>query len=111
MRHSANVTNITSYNRGELQRWPGGVNLPPSPAELAALRQPRLPELRVQQQNGVAAGADRAQFVAVNRGRPGSRAAGPDLHTLQAESVKHEKQRSNNKDHSEDTNSSTRSPS
>jgi hypothetical protein len=46
------------------------VNLPPSAAELAALRQPRLPELRVQQQNRVVASTNRAQFVAENRGRP-----------------------------------------
>ncbi len=46
------------------------MNLPPSAAERAALRQPRLPELRVQQQNRVVASTNRAQFVAENRGRP-----------------------------------------
>ena len=57
--------NRVSYSGGR-----GGANLPPTPAELAALRQPRLPELRVQQQNRVAASTNRAQFVAANRGQP-----------------------------------------
>ena len=65
-----NVTNITTYNRVSYSGGRGGVNLPPSAAELAALRQPRLPELRVQQQNRVVASTNRAQFVAENRGRP-----------------------------------------
>ena len=45
-----NVTNITTYNRVSYSGGSGGVNLPPTAAELAALRQPRLPPLTVQQQ-------------------------------------------------------------
>ena len=48
----------------------GGVNLRPTAPELAALRQPRLPPLAVQQQQQDAASTNRAQFVAVNRGQP-----------------------------------------
>ena len=70
-----NVTNVTTYNRVSYSGGRGGVNFPPTQAELAALRQPRLPELRVQQQNKVAASMNRAQFASVNRpaadGRPG----------------------------------------
>ena len=65
-----NVTNITTYNRVSYSGGRGGVNLPPSPAELAALRQPRLPPLAVQQQHRIAASTNRAQFAAVNRGQP-----------------------------------------
>ena len=56
-----NVTNITTYNRVSYSGGRGGVNLQPTPAEFAALRQPRLPELRVQQQNRFAASTNRAQ--------------------------------------------------
>ena len=58
-----NVTNVTNYNRVSYSGGRGGVNLPPSPAELAALRQPRVAELRVQQQIKVAASTNRAQFA------------------------------------------------
>ena len=65
-----NVTNITTYNRVSYSGGRGGVNLQPSPAEMAALRQPRLAPLAVQQQHRIEASTNRAQFVAVNRGQP-----------------------------------------
>ena len=50
-----NVTNITTYNRVSYNGGRGGVNLQPSPQELAVLKERRLPPLAVQQQNLVAA--------------------------------------------------------
>ena len=41
-----NVTNVTTYNRVSYAGGRGGVNLAPNPAEMAALRQPRLQELK-----------------------------------------------------------------
>jgi hypothetical protein len=54
-----------SYNGG-----PGGIQVRPRPAELAALREPHAPPMAAQVQNAHAASVDRAQFVAVNHGRP-----------------------------------------
>ncbi|MGA2538430.1 MAG: hypothetical protein ABSF53_20640 [Terracidiphilus sp.] len=54
-----------SYNGG-----PGGIQARPMPAELAALREPHAPPMTTQLQNQREASVNRAQFVAVNHGRP-----------------------------------------
>src|ERR1700677_2079609 len=65
-----NVTNVTTYNRVSYNGGRGGVNLPPSPAELAGMRQPRLAPRAVQEEHRIEASTNRAQFAAVNRGQP-----------------------------------------
>jgi hypothetical protein len=66
--YSRNVNNFTntrvSYN------GPGGVNVRPIPAELAVLRETRIAPLSAQIQHSRTAASNRAQFAAVNRGRP-----------------------------------------
>jgi hypothetical protein len=66
-----NVT-INNYNitRVSYHGGPGGVQARPLPAELAAMREPHLPPLRVQTQHIQQAAQNRAQFYSVNRGRP-----------------------------------------
>jgi hypothetical protein len=59
-----NNTVRISYN------GPGGVQVRPRPAELAALREPHAPPMRAQVQIEHAASVDKASFVTVNHGRP-----------------------------------------
>ncbi|MGO9436439.1 MAG: hypothetical protein ACLP00_19360 [Terracidiphilus sp.] len=54
-----------SYNGGS-----GGVNVRPRPAELAALHEQHAPPMTAQVQQAQQARTDRANFAAVNRGRP-----------------------------------------
>jgi WXXGXW repeat (2 copies) len=61
-----------SFNGGQ-----GGIQVRPRPAELAALREPHAPPMAAQLQNQHAASIDRAQFVAVNHGRPANVVAKP----------------------------------
>ncbi|MGD0735580.1 MAG: hypothetical protein ABR976_10555 [Terracidiphilus sp.] len=50
----------------------GGIRLRPRPAELAALREPHAAPMHAQIENEHAASTNRAQFAAVNHGRPAS---------------------------------------
>jgi hypothetical protein len=50
----------------------GGIQIRPRPAELVALREPHAAPMHAQLENEHAASANRAQFVAVNHGRPAS---------------------------------------
>jgi hypothetical protein len=54
-----------SFNGGQ-----GGVQVRPRPAELVALREPHAPPMRAQVQIERAAVSNKANFVAVNHGRP-----------------------------------------
>jgi len=54
-----------SYNGG-----PGGLQVRPRPAELAALREPHAAPMKAQLQIRQAASVNRANFVSVNHGRP-----------------------------------------
>jgi hypothetical protein len=54
-----------SYNGGR-----GGIAVRPQPAELAAMRGPRVPPMTTQLQSQRDASQNRAQFYNVNRGRP-----------------------------------------
>jgi hypothetical protein len=56
-----------SFNGGS-----GGVRVRPRPAELAALREPHAPPMKAQIQIERAASTNKANFVAVNHGRPAS---------------------------------------
>jgi hypothetical protein len=61
------VENHVSFNGG-----PQGIRLRPSPAEVAAYRAPHAPPMRAQVDLARTSAANRAQFVAVNHGRPAS---------------------------------------
>jgi WXXGXW repeat (2 copies) len=63
----ANNNVRVSFNGG-----PGGLRLRPRPAELVALREPHAPPMRAQIEIEHTAVTNRAQFVAVNHGRPAS---------------------------------------
>jgi WXXGXW repeat (2 copies) len=65
-----NNTTIVNNNRVSYNGGSGGIRLSPRPAELAALREPHAPPMQTQMQVQRAAGANRAQFAAVNHGRP-----------------------------------------
>jgi hypothetical protein len=54
-----------SFNGG-----PGGLQVRPRPAELAALREPHAPPMKAQIQIRQTASVNRANFVSVNHGRP-----------------------------------------
>jgi hypothetical protein len=56
-----------SFNGG-----PGGLRIRPRPAELVAFREPHAPPMQAQVQIERAAVTNRAQFAAVNHGRPAS---------------------------------------
>ena len=71
-----NATRCVSYNGGR-----GGVNVRPTSAELAVLREPRVPPVPAQVEHVQQAAANRAQFAAVNRGRPQTLAAAVPLPT------------------------------
>lgn len=80
--YSYNVTNVTnvthrvSYNGG-----PGGVNIRPTRAEVAVLHEQRIAPVPAQVQHMQQAAANRAQFAAVNHGRPQTLAAARPLAT------------------------------
>jgi hypothetical protein len=65
-----NRTVIVNNNVRVAYNGPGGIQVRPRPAELAALREPHAPPMTAQVQIVHAAAADRANFVAVNHGRP-----------------------------------------
>jgi hypothetical protein len=72
-----NITNVkVSYVGG-----PGGLNVRPTPSELAVMREPRIAPLPAQVQHMQQAAASRAQFAAVNNGRPATFAAARPLAT------------------------------
>ncbi|MGA2714847.1 MAG: hypothetical protein ABSG41_17235 [Bryobacteraceae bacterium] len=72
----ANNRTSISYNGGQ-----GGINARPIAAELAAARGPRVPPVSAQVQHAREASTNRAQFAAVNRGRPQTLAAARPLAT------------------------------
>jgi hypothetical protein len=78
--YESKVTNINvtrvSYNGG-----PGGVRIRPIPAELAVLRETRTAPVPAQIQHLRSAESNRAQFMAVNRGRPAIIAQAQPLQT------------------------------
>ncbi len=59
------AVNRASYNGGR-----GGIQVRPAPAEVAALRTPRIAPMRTQMAVEERAAADRRQFYAANGGRP-----------------------------------------
>ena len=63
------VNNNTTVNRVSYN-GPGGVQVRPRPAEIAAVREQRTPPMSSQLQQVQAAKADRGNFAAVNQGRP-----------------------------------------
>jgi hypothetical protein len=65
-----NRTVIVNNNVRVAYNGPGGIQVRPRPAELAALREPHAPPMTAQVQVVHAAAADRANFVSVNHGRP-----------------------------------------
>lgn len=70
--HNVYERNVIVNNtvRVSFHGGPGGIRLRPRPAELVALREPHAPPMQVQVQHQQAASVDRAQFAAVNHGRP-----------------------------------------
>ncbi|MGA3050067.1 MAG: hypothetical protein ABSD67_25920, partial [Terracidiphilus sp.] len=62
--------NVNNNVRVSFHGGPNGIRLRPRPAELVALREPHAPPMQVQVQHQQAASVDRAQFAAVNHGRP-----------------------------------------
>jgi hypothetical protein len=66
--HPVPVNNIrVSFHGGQ-----GGIRARPIPADFAALREPHAAPMHAQIENEHAASANRAQFAAVNHGRPAS---------------------------------------
>jgi hypothetical protein len=63
--YNTTINTRTSYNGGS-----GGINVRPRPAELAALHEQHAPPMTAQVQHAQQARADRANFAAVNQGRP-----------------------------------------
>jgi hypothetical protein len=80
-----------SFNGG-----PGGLRLRPRPAEMVALREPHAPPMRAQIEIEHTAVTNRAQFVAVNHGRPASvviekpLAADRDVHPVAPPAARYE---------------------
>jgi hypothetical protein len=68
--------NRLSYNGGS-----GGLDARPTAQEAAALREPRIPPMAVQQQHAREAATDRNQFAAPGRSQPAALAAGRPLET------------------------------
>ena len=74
------VHNVYNYNvqtprvsvRVAFNGGSGGIQVRPRPAELAAFREPHAPPMRAQLDNEHSASTNRAQFAAVNQGRPAS---------------------------------------
>ena len=82
------VHNVYNYNapvvtstRVSYDGGRGGLNVRPTPSELAVLRQPRVPPVAAQVQHANQAASNREQFAAVNRGRPQTLAAATPLPT------------------------------
>jgi hypothetical protein len=73
------IVNNTGGNRISYVGGRGGINARPLPAELAVLREPRVPPVPAQQQHIREAAANREQFAAVNHGRPAIAAAARPL--------------------------------
>ncbi len=71
-----NNTTRVCYNGG-----PGGLNVRPTPAEVAVLHQQRIAPVPAQVQHMQQAAANRAQFAAVNHGRPQTLVAARPLAT------------------------------
>ncbi len=61
---------VNNYNRISYNGGRGGIAVRPQPAELAAMRGPRVPPMTAQIQNQRQAAQNRAQFFNQNRGRP-----------------------------------------
>ena len=64
------INNYTTNSRVSFNGGSGGIQVRPRLTELAALREPHAPPMQAQLQIRVAASQNRAQFVAVNHGRP-----------------------------------------
>jgi len=80
-----NITNVYVHNvtvvntRRVSYNGPGGANLRPVPAELAAMRRNRVAPMTTQIQAQHAAAQNRAQFARVNNGRPAEMTAARPL--------------------------------
>jgi hypothetical protein len=74
------VTNITNV-RVSYVGGPGGLNVRPTPSEMAVLREPRIAPVPAQVQHMRQAASNRAQFASANNGRPQAFAAAAPLAT------------------------------
>ena len=73
------INNNTTINRVSYNGGNGGIQVQPRPAELAALRETRVPPMASQVQLRQTAAANRQQFFSANQGRPATVAAARPL--------------------------------
>ncbi len=73
------INNNTTINRVSYNGGSGGLQVQPRPAELAALRETRVPPMASQVQLRQTAAANRQQFFSANQGRPATVAAARPL--------------------------------